>query len=200
LLVRKIQIKPLNRTGIQDSVRVASTISFCFKTPWLPGPITGHLARGGIVGDVTANQLSIDSDSAFASDSHAVQTQLDTWLPITKMPFIVQAEFGHTLESNQVVGGSFENEGAVGLMNFEFGGDLATPGSQGAVTDLQVLDLHKLSLFPFQPFPERITQRLDFVYVPVLVPTSELGQSENQNNQSVLQHRLSFGSLTLPLD
>jgi hypothetical protein len=52
--------------------------------------------------------------------------------------------------------------------------------------------LHKFPLFPLQPFPERITQRFDFVHVPVLVPTSELGQSEDQQNQNALQHNLSL--------
>jgi hypothetical protein len=60
--------------------------------------------------------------------------------------------------------------------------------------------LNKLPLFSLQPLPERITQRFDFVQVPVLVSTSELGQDENQQNQSMLQHHLSFGSLTLPPD
>ena len=108
--------------------------------------------------------------------------------------------FGHAFEPNQVVNGAFENKGAVGLMNFESGGDLPSPGGEGTVTDLQVLDLNKLPLFPFQPLPERIAQRLDLVLVPVLVSTSELGQGQDQQNQNALQHNLSFGTHTLPPD
>jgi hypothetical protein len=166
----------------------------------LLGPITGHLARGGgIVGDTFAHHLSVNSDPAFASDGHAIQTQLDAWLAIAQVPFVVESEFGHAFESNQVKDGTFIDKGAINLVNFELGGDLATPGSQWAIADLQVLDLHKLPLFPLQPFPERITQRFDFVHVPVLVPTSELGQSKDQDNQSALQHESSVSSSSATL-
>ena len=136
------------------------------------------LSQGGIVGNIFTHQLAVNGDPAFASDGHAVQSESNAWLDGSQVFRVVESTFGSTFEPNQVIGGSFENKGAVGLTNSKFGGDLATPGSQRAVTDLDVLDLDKFPLLPLQPLPERITQRLDLVHVPVLVPTSELGQSE----------------------
>ena len=147
-----------------------------------------------------ADQLSINNDPTFASDGHPIQSEPYTWLARGEMSGVVQSIFRETLKPDQVIDGAFEDEGAVGLMSLNIESDLAAPSSQGAVTDLQVFDLHKLPLFPLQPFPERITQRFDFVHVPVLVPTSELGQPEDQQNQNTLQRNLSFGTLTLQPD
>ena len=188
------QTKAKSLTGIQDSVRVASTISFCLRTsyrgPWLPGPTTGHLARGGIVWNIFAHKLAIYSDPAFATDSHAVQTEPNTWLNGGQEPFVVQIGFGHTLKSDQVVHRTLEDKVTIGLTNVDLSGDSATPGRQGSVTDLQILDMNKVPLLPFQPLSQRIAKSFDFVHVPVLVSTADLNQDQNQQYQNSLQHSL----------
>jgi hypothetical protein len=157
--------------------------------------------RGVIGRHAFADERSINGDPAFASDGHAIQSQSDSWIAGTiEKSLIVQTSLGIPFESHQVVDGAFEDKSAIGLSNFQINGDLPSPGREGAITDLQVFDVNEVPLFSFQPLSERITQGLDFVHVPVLVPTSNLNQSENQQDHSTLQHNLSFGTQTLPLD
>jgi hypothetical protein len=78
-----------------------------------------------------ADQLSINNDPTFASDSHAIQSEPYTWLARGEMSGVVQSIFGETLEPDQVIDGAFEDEGAVGLMNLNIESDLAAPAAKG---------------------------------------------------------------------
>ena len=133
-------------------------------------PDNGAFSQGGcIIGDAFAHHLSINGNPACASDCHAVQAEPNAWLDGSQESFVVQTGFWHAFESNEIIDRAFEDEVAVGLPNFNIGGDSTAPGSEGPISDLQVLDLNKLPLFLFEPFSQRGTEGFDFVRIPVLV-------------------------------
>ena len=92
-------------------------------------------------------------------------------------------------------------DSAVGVANFNVGFNAAVPGSEGTVAEFDVLNLQKVSLPRFQFPPTLVIHENGIVGSPPLFnAASELGQREDQQNQSALQHNLSFDSLTLSLE
>jgi hypothetical protein len=100
-----------------------------------------------------ADQFLVDGDSSFASNSHAVQPELNPSSPseiqhetITKV--VGQESFESEVSDN----GPFVNGGSiVGIPNLNLGLHSTPPGGNGSISDLEVFDLQKLSLFSLQP-------------------------------------------------
>jgi hypothetical protein len=138
----------------------------------------------------SADQAAINGDASLASDGHAIEAYQYSGL-VTQMPFVVDTRFGHTLEASVGEGKPFIDQGAIGVSDFEVSGDLASPSSNGAITNLDVFELQQLPLdaFPLlSPFVGHGNYLVGPLPFSVLVPTSELGQSENQQSQSALEH------------
>ena len=80
-------------------------------------------------------------------------------------------------------------------MNFNVGFNAVIPGGEWATAELKVLDLEKVSLPRFQLPPTLVIHENGIVgSTPLFNTASDLAQSENQNNQSVLQHESSVNS------
>ena len=154
----------------------------------------------------STDQLWANRDAAFTADSHTVEAELDSGLAIaTKIQHeaVVQVRGQESFESEISDNGAFVNGGSiVGIPNLDLGFQPTSPGSNGSVSNLEVFDLQRLSLLPLQPGTNLFqVPELQWVQVlPIVNVTAPLGQSEDQQNQRALQHNLSFGSHTLPLD
>jgi hypothetical protein len=169
------------------------------------GRVTNYEALGqgrGIVWDTVAHHLSVNGDPAFTSNGHAVQAQSDSGIGNAMQgPLVIQVSFRHAFEPDQVVDGTLEDEVAIGLTNFDLDGNSAAPRSNRTSADLQILDLNKVPLFPFQPLPQRFAEGFDFVLVSVFASAGELSEdSESQYDRSLFQHSDSLGHLTVPPD
>ena len=160
----------------------------------------------GILGTVPfADQLGVDGDSSFPSDSHAIQSGKDaSLLPgegSTVGNIIVDhdaADQSKIDKSRSVIDGL-----SVLVSDVDVSRDLASPGGNGTSTDLQLLDLDKLALQSFPAFSGFRGEASGSIEANLLIAfggASDLAQSEDQQDQNALQHSLSFGSLTLPPD
>jgi hypothetical protein len=137
------------------------------------------------------HHTAIDGDTSLASDSHAVQAQPDAFLYGSQKAFVVDTSLGQAGESPDGENRASINKRAVHVSDFEISGDPSIPGGNRASTNFEVFDLQELSLFGFEALPGAIRELDDFVGplpFPVLVPTPELGQGEDQQNQNALQH------------
>jgi hypothetical protein len=124
-------------------------------------------------------------------------------LAVTQHEAVGQVSGEQVLEANIGDNGIFINGGSiVGIPNLDLGFQPTSPGGNGSVSDLEVFDLQKLSLFSLQPGTNlfQIPNLQRVAVLPLVNVTAPLGQSKDQQNQSTLQHNLSFGSLTVPPD
>jgi len=169
-----------------------------------PYETTGDLGVGlfGAVG--LTDQLGSYGNPSFSPDGHAIKTQYESALlgegeSSTFSQIIVNHDTAR--HASISVGWSAIGDSAIGVSNFNISRDLASPGSNRAISDLEVLKLQELSLQPFNTFPALRREGDGFKDSSTFVGgTAGLGQSEGQQNQSALQYSLSFGSLTLPSD
>ena len=148
-------------------------------------------------GSPFTNQIGVNSDPALTSDGHPVQAQSNSRLVIGQHESVLEVTGEQTLESKIGDNGACVDHCAIGVANVDVGLESAAPGGYGAGTDLQVLDLEKVPLLLLQ-------SGTDLFQVPGLegphvfpVFAAGLSQHENQQNPSILQHSLSFDSLTV---
>jgi len=151
-----------------------------------------------------ANQTWGDSDSSLAPHSHPIQSQdesvLSGKLDGTTLAQIIVNHDGAIHTSIRISGAAI-GESPIGIANFNVGRDFAAPGSNGAISDLEILKLQELSFPLFKVFPALRREGDGLEHRPTFIGgTSGLSQDEDQQNQSTYQHSLSFGSQTVPPD
>jgi hypothetical protein len=101
----------------------------------------------------STDQFWADRDTPASADSHAIESQLNAGLA---SPFqheaVVQVRGQEASESLIGDDGTLVNGGSiVGISDLDLGLQSASPGGNVSVSDLEVFDLQKLSLFSLQP-------------------------------------------------
>ena len=150
----------------------------------------------------TADEFRLNGNATFASDRHTVEAKPDAGLT-DKSPGIFSGieNEGAPVEAHIIIDGSTIGDRPIGITDFNVSTDLPAPSGESTITELQVLNLQKVSLVPFMQLPTALGHRDQFVGSSTLLYTAPgLSQGERKNNQNVLQHNLSFGTLTLPPD
>jgi hypothetical protein len=144
------------------------------------------------------DQFWADRDAAFATDGHAIEPQINSRLVYEIQHEAIREIVGQKAVESEVSNkGTFVNGGSiVGIPNLNLGLHSTPPGGNGSISDLEVLDLQKLSLLSLQPgtdlfqIPE--IQRIEVL--PIVDVAAPLGQSKDQQNQNLLQHESSVNS------
>jgi hypothetical protein len=188
---------------------VASTIIASLRTLVIPPSFkyrrtSSQEALGGSLFNAAlfTDEFRMDGHPSFSPDSQAVQSQHDASLlhgqDATLVHVIVNE---HISLHSEIADGetAIGSNRTVGIPGFDVRRDFASQGSDGAISDLEILDLEELSLQSFETSPRLGRLGEGFIRPRLFAGvTPVFGQSENQNNQSSLQHNLSLGSLTLP--
>jgi hypothetical protein len=103
-----------------------------------------------------AHEFSVNGDPTFTPDGHAVEPQLDAGLLVRQHELVLQVRGEQALESDIGDNGTFVDHRAIGVADFDIGLQTAAPGSNGASADVQILDLEKVPLLPFESRPNFI--------------------------------------------
>jgi hypothetical protein len=147
-----------------------------------------------------ADHPTINDYSTASPDGHPIKAQQDSWLVAGHGSVIVQTSSWHGLESDQGERWAFIDGSPIFVLDVQTSGDAAIPGRNWSGANDNIFELQEVPLLLFHALPGALSDANGFVGVPVVVPASELNESEHQNNQNALRHSLSFGSLTLPPD
>ena len=161
------------------------------------------LGSGISNGASVAGQIGGDRHASLSADGHPIQSQDDSELLLGEEAAQTNVIVDHdvAIHPDIRISGALVDGSAVGVSNFDISPDLTSPSGDGAIANLDVLKLEEFTLNPF-PFNARLgRERERFEQSPSLIDSAAgLSQDKNQQNQSPLQHSLSFGSLTLPPD
>jgi hypothetical protein len=186
----------LGQFGFDNDLFFSQANPFHQTTPGLGASVQLH---------TQTDQASVNSEPSFATNSHAVQAQLDTLIGHSDQGTATDVirDASNVPESNVGIHGTFIDQGTVGVANAQIGGETSSPRRDGTSADFDFLDLQQFSLLSFDPLPLPCIQGIPFKgrnVSPISDITSNLSQGENQNDQSTLQHNLSFGSQTVAPD
>jgi hypothetical protein len=153
-------------------------------------PISNQVASGlriGILLQSVTNQSTVNDDSSFAADGHAIQTQLNSRLSDQCMG-IQDAAFRAVLESSQGEHGALVNDSTVDIVDLDIRDYFSTHGSDGAIPDFEILNLNEFSLQPFGLNAPLIGQGVALIPISDVKVAPSLSQGENQENKNALQH------------
>lgn len=126
----------LYRTTVQETLGV--------------GPIRDRLSHSAFVAD----QVGSDDYASLSADSHTIQSQDDSLLlqgQETTLGYVIVNE--HIALHSKVADGRAAIDGLAipgGIADFNIRSDFAAQGSDGAVADLDILELEELSLRPLE--------------------------------------------------
>jgi len=196
--VKALSTHQQKRRGAQDSASVTSTTKlFLFSgislTKWRIG---SERIAAGI--RTFADQFLIDDDSSSATDSHAVEPELDSSLSSEiQHEAITEVVRQETVESEVSDNGTLVLNGSiVGISNLDLGLEPTPPGGDGSLADLEVFDLQKLSFLPLQPGTDlfQVPRLENGQVLPIINVTSDLGQGEDEQNQSALSSSSTMGA------
>jgi hypothetical protein len=152
---------------------------------------------------VTVDKLWIDGDSPLPTDSHAIQAQPDAGLSIVEgtSPVASVKEKHGSVETDIDPHPAMVDGLPVGVSNFNVGFNPSIPSSDESLSDLEIFNLEEFPFLPFKTLSGLVGQGSEFIGSnPFFNAAPGLGQGENEDNQSTLQHSLSFGSQTLQPD
>jgi len=150
----------------------------------------------------TSDELGLNGNAPFTSNSHAIQAQPDTGLTDGESASVFGSIVNEyrSMEATVDEHRSTIGDRPIGIADFNVSADLSAPGVEGTIAKLNVFNAKKLSLVLLQPLPGLIGQRNGIVELPSLFNTAAgLGQSEKQQNQSALQHESSVNSSSATL-
>jgi hypothetical protein len=152
-----------------------------------------------------ADQVGSDSNPSLSTDGHAVQSQFDSPLLRGQRAIIGDAIVDEcvSLHSEITDGVAMVDRLPItcSIADFNVSGDFSTQSGDGAIANLEIFNLEKLPFPLFQVLPSVGREGVGLVESNLFFNrTADLAQGENQHSQSSLQHTLSFGSHTLPLE
>jgi len=147
--------------------------------------------------DSLADHAPVNNELPSATNSHTVQSQLNsTIVGSDEIPTSdVVLDAGNVTKSNISIDGTLIDQRAIGIANSQIRGELSSPSSNGASSNLDILALKQFLLLVFQPLSKTLVQ-----YMPLEGPkifsiiTSGLAQDENQDDQSAFHHESSVSS------
>jgi hypothetical protein len=165
------------------------------------GSLRNRLSDGASVAD----QVGSDGNTSLPTNSHSVQSQDDSLLLQRKNVVLINVVVNEDIALHPEItdSGALIDGLAVpiSITDFDLRRDFASQGSDGAITELEVLKLEELSLQSFETISRLGRLGEGFIEPRFFTGVAPgLGQDEDQQNQNMLQHNLSFGTLTLPPD
>ena len=149
------------------------------------------------------DKFAFNGNASFASDRHTVDTEPDARLGEGESTVFLSSVVNENIAPEPNVHEHWTTVGdrPICIADLNGSSDLPAPGGEGTVAELDVLDLQKVSLVPLVQSPTLLGHGNGLVGVPPFFnAASGLGKGEGKQNQNMLQHNLSFGSLTLPPD
>jgi hypothetical protein len=173
-----------------------------FNNQLLLADTTAILSIGSLDQQPTMDKFRLNGDETFASDGHAVKAEPNTILserePSTLGTSVVDPNI--SFQANVHPDGTAINDSTISVPHFNIGFDFSTPGSDGATADLEFLDRQEIAFESFQFLPDFSGQRNGVVGPSSFFDaTSRLGQDEDQQNQTSLQHESSVNSSSATL-
>ena len=99
---------------------------------------------GSILGDVSADEFSIDGHASSSSDSHAVQSEIDSLLRRTE-EFAV-TDVAYNPESWEANNGTAIDYGAISISNLNVGSQPSSSGSDRASSDSEIFKPQAVAL------------------------------------------------------
>ncbi|MDH5669953.1 MAG: M10 family metallopeptidase domain-containing protein, partial [Nitrospira sp.] len=180
----------------------STTLKFVGENQSAAAAGTFPLVEGLAGATAETDQIRGDGHPALAADSHAVQAQGDAGLLEGQQATLLPAVRNEPVSDHAPVGhdGAFIGEGAVLIPHNQLGGDPASGGGDGAVTNLNILQLQQLTLEPLIFLND---------FCPVgggpegpgsILAAARLNETDEQQGQSIVSHDPSFGTPTLPPD
>jgi VCBS repeat-containing protein len=157
----------------------------------------------GFLQQQSSTEFGLNGNPALTTKSHAVQSQPDALLSEGERPaaFVSVVNKDTTLESDVSMHRPVIDYLTIGVTDLDVSFNPAAPSSEGAAAYLEILDLEKIPFESLQPRSGLLGQGNWLVgSSPFSNGATSLGKAENQQEQSTLQHSLSFGSHTLPPD
>ena len=135
--------------------------------PLLTYPDTFFAEKASSHQQATSNELWLNGNATFSADRHAIDANPDTGLTAKNTSFFEGVvDEGRSKEAAVIQHGATINESAIGVTNVDVSADLSAKGSEGAVTDLHVLDVKELASVLFKPLPGFSVQENGLVAVP----------------------------------
>jgi hypothetical protein len=134
-----------------------------------------------IRGGTLAGQLGMNGDPSFSANRHTIHSQYNASLTERQQSgFIAAVMDGNvTEETNIVQDGTAIHNGAVNVPDFEVGFNSSSPDSQGTISELEILDLDKLTLVPFQTLSGRAGESNGIIGVdPLLAAGDKVSQDK----------------------
>ncbi|MDH5640039.1 MAG: hypothetical protein OEY28_02010 [Nitrospira sp.] len=165
------------------------------------GPLGNGLSDGAFI----ANQVGGNSDTPLSTNSHAIQSQDDSLLLQGEDVTLINIVMNENISlHSEIADGVAAIDGfpiASSITNINLGGDFSAQGSDGAIADLNILDLKELPLCPLENLSPFGGEFGGFVEPRLFSGVATgLGHREGQNEQEATEHDPSFGSPTLPPD
>jgi len=164
-----------------------------FNFPVISDESTGNFGVGFLSAGHFTDQIGMDGDPSFTTNSHTVQAQLDASLlggQHAMLSYAIVDEHGSFHSEIDDGGGAIDRLAIpISIADFDLHRHLASQSSDGAITDLEVLKWEELSLQPFQVLPFFRSEGDGFIRPRLFAGgTPELAQSKNQQDQNALQY------------
>jgi hypothetical protein len=159
-------------------------------------------ALGTVDQQPITDKFALNGNASFASDRHSVNAKPNAGLTEGESASVLGSVVNENRSMEAAVNehGSMVGDSPIGIADFDVSSDLSAPGSERAIAELDILNAERLSLISLQLLPGLIVQQNGLVGVPPLFDAaSGLGQSEDQQNQSALQHESSVNSSSATL-
>jgi hypothetical protein len=148
------------------------------------------------------DESGLNSDASLTSDRHTIDTEPDARLFKRESTSFLASVVNENIamKTNVDKHGSTIGDRPIGIADFNVSADLPVPGGEGTIAEFDVLNAERLSLVSLQPLPGLVGQRNGLVGVPPLFDAaSGLGEGQNQDNHSTLQHESSVNSSSATL-
>jgi hypothetical protein len=151
-----------------------------------------------------ADQVGSDGYTSLSTYGHAIQPQDDSLLLQGQNTTLIHVVMNKDIAlHSEIADGRASIDGLAiprSITDFNICGDFPTQGSDGAVTDLEILKLEELSLQSFETLPRFAREFKRFIepcFFAGVAPV--LGHSKDQQNQNALQHESSVNSSSATL-
>lgn len=140
--------------------------------------------------DVRAHEFSIDGHASVPSDSHAIQSEIDSLLRRAEASAVTDTIEKVNTKSRIGDYSAAIDDGAIIVSNLNVGSQTSASSSDGTGSDAEIFqsEIVALSSLAFESSLFRQDRNIVGGEIFPILTTSELGQSEENQNQNTFQH------------
>jgi hypothetical protein len=193
----------ISQSGLDDQ-RFFSNRNIAAVQSTLDNKKTGNIEVSLIGSIACTDQLGIDSDPSLATNGHAVEAQNESklfWEGEGASLSQVIVNHDGALHSSISEDGATINQSIIeGATHFDIRRDLAPQGGDGAITNLDVINLEKFSLESFEldsNFGREGGGLIESNLFFNLALTARVDEGQSSYEQYMLEHSPSFGTPTV---